>query len=1324
MVAEPRKLLIPLRNSADDPERIKSTRRFAIDVWNVTTRWGELAVEATTQMEKLCGGRMRVAHSRGIVPPEDPSASSDYLSQEERDRVMVGVVKAHDSLVDILDHLEKQIGKLRTAQSRLAPMRKLCEPSMLLSPSPLSSPSTSTPSTPTARTPPLPSLTSPSISSSPSLLDKRGSPRSYYIVSELERILPPLISCFERELHSKRLLLLEVGSHAHRGLSNAAIVSFQHEPFVEESLLNELYALVKVIEMDVNELPDEDDIMNILREESARLSVWITTAVEYYKQKRYEIFTRILEQSGQQANLDYPGFEKDQVRALDTLAAYYVKMGHRERQSKEKRKDLFTKATLLYTTADKIIMYDLNHLLGRALFCLLEGNKIDQADQQFTFVLQGSSESGNIPALLGKACIAFQKKDYNQALFFYKKALRTKPDCPADVRVGLGHCFVKLNKLDYARRAFERALQLDPSNVAALCAISIMDSNLMTQEGIQSGVQNLYRAYKIQSDNPIVLNHLANHFFYKGELSKVDHLSWAAFQIADTEAIRAESCFQLARSLHRSGQYDKAFRYYYQSTQFASSSFILPFYGLGQMYIQRKEYVNAINCFEKILDPHPNNTETLKILGSLYAQAGGDPKKGLDNKAKARAHLQKFVELIPDDVEVLIELAQLMEHTDPAKSMQYYEKVCDLLTKEEMDVPPEIINNMGSLSLAQGDYEKARDFYQKAMDILALESGDEIEAFRVTIMYNQARAAELLCLFDTAEALYKDVLRKDGHYIDSFLRLGCIARDRGQIYESSVWFKECMGVNQASSDAWTLIGMLHMNKQEWQPAQKKFEHILKVQMGKEDTYSMIALGNIWMETLFNANRNKEKDKAHQDRALQWFTKALKCQPKNMWAANGIGCVLAVKKQTQEAREIFSQVREATADFLDVWINIAHVYMEQGQFVAAVQMYLNAMKKFGKEKDPQLLLYLARAYHRTGKIVECRETLEKASLVDPENLVIKFNHALTLQRQATMTMKDEKATYQVVDGAIQDLKTAQRIFEYIMKNREEGRASGISFTFTETQCKACADLLKQAQIYLERARQQDEEERALKARQEEERAALKRRLEEAEREKMESRQRQVEDLKQTRQLYIQMTKDILKLPEIKDDDRKSRGGGGGGRGRKRKEDGDEFVNDSSDMGDWERGEGGEKRERKKKEGGSRKRRERDRGGSGTDEDAGEKRKKKKKREPSPKLSAKQSAKIKSRAFISDDDSSGDDRPVGEATATQIRGDSPLQAPAFPDSSSSPTDSDEDERVERKKKGKGMKKGRRVATPSDQSGSGSDSDRGRRKSPSENEGSDDE
>lgn len=33
----------------------------------------------------------------------------------------------------------------------------------------------------------------------------------------------------------------------------------------------------------------------------------------------------------------------------------------------------------------------------------------------------------------------------------------------------------------------------------------------------------------------------------------------------------------------------------------------------------------------------------------------------------------------------------------------------------------------------------------------------------------------------------------------------------------------------------------------------------------------------------------------------------------------------------------SQVREATADVPDVWLNLAHIYVEEKQFVAAIQM---------------------------------------------------------------------------------------------------------------------------------------------------------------------------------------------------------------------------------------------------------------------------------------------------------------------------------------------------------------------------------------------------
>lgn len=79
----------------------------------------------------------------------------------------------------------------------------------------------------------------------------------------------------------------------------------------------------------------------------------------------------------------------------------------------------------------------------------------------------------------------------------------------------MGHCFIKLNNQDKARLAFERALQLDPKCVGALVGLAILKLNLQQPESIRVGVQMLSKAYTIDSSNPMVLNHLANHFFFK-----------------------------------------------------------------------------------------------------------------------------------------------------------------------------------------------------------------------------------------------------------------------------------------------------------------------------------------------------------------------------------------------------------------------------------------------------------------------------------------------------------------------------------------------------------------------------------------------------------------------------------------------------------------------------------------------------------------------------------------------------------------------------------------------------------------------------------------
>ncbi len=50
-----------------------------------------------------------------------------------------------------------------------------------------------------------------------------------------------------------------------------------------------------------------------------------------------------------------------------------------------------------------------------------------------------------------------------------------------------------------------------------------------------------------------------------------------------------------------------------------------------------------------------------------------------------------------------------------------------------------------------------------------------------------------------------------------------------------------------------------------------------------------------------------QERQYQDRAINDFKNVLKHDPRNIWAANGIGAVLAHKGCIQEARDIFAQV---------------------------------------------------------------------------------------------------------------------------------------------------------------------------------------------------------------------------------------------------------------------------------------------------------------------------------------------------------------------------------------------------------------------------------
>ncbi|XP_046852275.1 RNA polymerase-associated protein CTR9 homolog isoform X2 [Xenia sp. Carnegie-2017] len=984
-----------------------------------------------------------------------------------------------------------------------------------------------------------------------------------------------------------------------------------------------------------------------------------TDEIQYFKEGRTSDFVQLLEAAKTEGNINYTNSDRDRMICLDTLAAYYVQEAKKEK-NKEKKKEMFTKATQLFTTADKIIMYDQKHLLGRAYFCLLEGDKIDQADAQFNFVLAQSGN--NIPALLGKACISFNKKDFKGALAYYKKALRTNSNCPAAVRLGMGHCFAKLGKDEKAKLAFERALQLDPYCTGAMVGLAIMELSSKKPDAIKTGVQLLSKAYSIDNSNPMVLNHLSNHFFFKKDYTKVQHLALHAFHGTEVESMQAESCYQMARAFHSQNDYDQAFQYYYQATQFASAGFILPYFGLGQMYIARGDTNNAAQCFEKVLKMMPGNYETMKILGSLYSSSDD-----MEKKETAKSHLKKVTEQYPDDVEAWIELAGILEQTDVQSALSAYGTASRLL-KEKVgaDVPPEILNNVGALHFRLGNLNEAKKFYEASLKRAKTE-GDNDESYynaiSVTTNYNLARLHEATSEFDLADKLYKNILREHPNYVDCYLRLGCMARDRGQIYEASDWFKEALQINQVlhisfsiakvdvyvslqtacvikckdlldlivyllfkdHPDAWSLIGNLHLAKQEWGPGQKKFERILKQASTQNDSYSLLALGNVWLQTLHQPTKDKSKEKRHQDRALSLYKQVLRQDARNLYAANGIGCILAHKGFQREARDIFSQVREATADVADVWLNLAHSYVEQKQYVAAIQMYENCLKKFYRHHNVEVLSYLARAYYLSGKLHQCRHVLIKARHIAPNDTVLLFNASLVQQKLATVILKAEKSSLKVVLSAVGELENAQRSFQWLSRH---GDRMKYDLAWAQSEARQCQDLLSQAQYHVMRARKIDEEQQEIRRKQEEEKELLRKKKEEEERLKKEENEKQQKEMLEKRANFREATKNLLVFTQEDMEEKKPKKK----RGRETGE-----IYSSGSASETEHVTKKETKKKRKKQNDAESKEKKQRVPSGD-----RSKKEKRKLDPDAHLSAKQRRKIKSKAIItsSDEDSDSD------------------------------------------------------------------------------------
>lgn len=755
----------------------------------------------------------------------------------------------------------------------------------------------------------------------------------------------------------------------------------------------------------------------------------------------------------------------------------------------------------------------LNLLRGlEGQLCVAKG-ELQMASDSFKIVLD--EDRNNFPALLGQAFVYFLMGDmeqqhkkaleyYRNSLDLYKRALRAYANCPAAVRLGIAFCRFKLGQLDKARQAFERVLQLDPENVDALVALAIMDLQTNEAGGIRRGMDKMRRAFEIYPYCTLALNHLASHYFFTGQHFVVEQLTETALSSSNHGLLKSHAYYNLARSYHSKGDIETAGRYYMGSVKEISKpqDFVLPFFGLGQIQLKFLDFKSSLASFEKVLEVHPENCESLKAIAHIYAKLGENDK--------AIETFKKVTRIDPKDHQAFMELGELLVESDWAAAMEYLKTARNLLKKAGEKIPVELLNGIGLLHFEKGELEMAEQSFKEALGDgiwVSIMDGNvgssminwsvqyrdqsffhqleeegvplELPRDKVTALFNYARLLEELHDTVKASLFYRLIIFKYPDYIDAYLRLAAIAKERNNFQLSIELISDALKIDDKYPNALSMLGSLELHSDEtWLTAKERFRDAKDATEGK-DAYSFLQLGN-W--NYFAANRPEKKapkfEATHREKAKELYSNVLKQHRGNMFAANGIGILYAEKSQWDIAKELFTQVHEAASGSIfvqmpDVWINLAHIYFAQGLFQQAVKMYQNCLRKFFYNTDATILLYLARTHYEAEQWQDCRKTLLRAIHLAPSNYLLRFNVGVSMQKFSASTLQKTKRTVDEVRATVTELQNAIRVFS-LLSVASTYHSHGFDERKIETHVEYCKHLLDAAKVHRDAAEQAEQQ----------------------------------------------------------------------------------------------------------------------------------------------------------------------------------------------------------------------------------------------------------
>lgn len=607
-----------------------------------------------------------------------------------------------------------------------------------------------------------------------------------------------------------------------------------------------------------------------------------------------------------------------------------------------------------------------------------------------------ASAGRNIMAIMGKARVHFSLGKYADSLRGYQEVLEKAPELTdPDPRIGIGCCLWQLGHRDEALHAWTRASELNNQSKIANILLGLYYLWQSSQhsptdpefEPIYTKAIKRYTSDAFKRDNyyPLSCSTFANYFLLARGWAQAEKLSRRAIELTDVNAIASDGWYMLARKEHFANDTARANEFYLKADQARGGDergHLPAKFGSAQIRVLNRDFDGAKFRLEKLVQ-QSKNIDAMTLLGTLYAedvfnsQASG-AKEDKSTEAKKAIGLLEAVRIswkdpkkkATPDRDVLLNLARLYEIEAPEKSLACLQQVeqismdaipeedrpddienpADLKAALREQLPPELLNNMACFYYHAEKYADARELFQTALNA-CVKAGEkdqpvDTDALVTTISFNLARTYEAESMLDEAKQVYDGLHSRHEDYVDANTRLAYIAlrqdrAERGPMAVQDLYEEAPNDMEVRALQGWYLSKSKKNTKNIAEDVEQRHYKQTLQQYDKHDRYALTGMGNIYLAIAREMRRDSDEDRRKRskmyERAVEFFDKALQLDPKNAYAAQGIGIAMVEdKKDFSGAANVFQVVAGTLGRGGNVGINLGHVYCELKQYSRAIE----------------------------------------------------------------------------------------------------------------------------------------------------------------------------------------------------------------------------------------------------------------------------------------------------------------------------------------------------------------------------------------------------